>query len=132
MYVHTHVVAESVRHEKSCYAALQHIVQISAYDIQSFQFLEHQMHGLQVNLTICDTRFCQLVSQLVTIADNLVNLTLFCSVFAVSRICTREVRCIVHIVLSTCIDNHKFTWLYNLVMQMVMQCFSMLCENGRE
>ena len=129
MDIHTHVVAEAVRHEQACHARFYHALDITADDIECAETLKHEGHSLDMHVPVCRSRLGEIESQLVAVAHNLVNIPLLCGELAACRICTCEVGSVMHIVLGTGIDYHQLARFYNLVMQMVMQCLAMLCEN---
>ena len=129
MDIHTHVVAEAVRHEQTGNSGFYHALDITADDIECAETLKHEGHSLAMHVPVCRSRLGEIECQFVAVAHNLVNIPLLCGELAACRICTCEVGSVMHIVLGTGVDYHQFARLYNLVMQMVMQCLAMLCEN---
>ena len=119
-------------HEQTCNACFHHVLNVAADDIKCAEFFQHQMHCLQMHLAVAYARTCHAEGELIAIAYYLIYFTLLCSEFAAGRVCSGEVGRIVHIALRAGIDDHQFARLYNLVMQMVMQCLAMLREDGRE
>ena len=130
--IQTHVVTESVRHEESGDSGFDHIVDIAPDDIQCTEFLQHQAHSPEMDLTVGDTRTGEFESEIVAVADNLVYFPLLPGELARCRISSGEVGSIVHIVLRSGIDYHQLARLNYLVVSMVVQCLAVLGENGRE
>ena len=107
MHIQAHIVSQSVRHEQTCHTCLHHVVQISPHDIQCTEFLQHQMHGFQMHLPVRDARPGQFESQFVTVAHNLIDVTLLRGELSIDRICPCEIRSVVHIVFRTGIYHHQ-------------------------
>ena len=52
MHIKAHVMSQPVRHEQAGNAAGNHLIHISAHEIQSLQLLEHILHGRAVHIPV--------------------------------------------------------------------------------
>ena len=125
-------MAESVRLEQSGDAFSDHGFHVSADDVKVFQPFKHQPGGGDVDVTVGCSGFSELEGQLIAIADYLVDVPLLLCEFSGGWIGPREVGGVVHVILRSRVDDHQFARFHNLVVKMVVQGLTMLCEDGGE
>jgi len=78
VYVHAHIVAETVRHEERVGPCCHYLVRISLENTEIDQALGHQTGYGLVYLRICDAGTGYAESQVVRGGDDIVNLLLLC------------------------------------------------------
>ena len=130
--VQAHVVSQAVRLEQAGDTLSNHVVKVATYDVQGPEVLEHQPGYGEMDVPVGNSGLSQLESQLVAVADYLVDVPLFLGELTGSGICPGEVGCVVHVVLSTCVDHHQLARLYHLVVEVVVECLPVLGQDGGE
>ena len=132
MHVQAHVVAQAVRLEEAGDALGYHLVQVSLYQAQGAEALQHLAGRGQVYFPVGNAGLGQGEGQLVAFIDNLVNLPLFLRELAAGGIGAGEVAGIVLVALHAGVNHHKFAGFNHSGMAVVVQGFSVLGEDGGE
>ena len=132
MYVKAHIVAKAVRHEQTGGSCCHSFVHITLHKAEVLEALKHETNDCKMDVLIADARPCQPQREVVAFRNYRVYFFLLLGEAAAAGQSAGEIRAVVAGYLRAGVDDGQTAFGDYLVMRMVVQCLTVLRQDGGE